>query len=230
MGTFQYMLAPMEGITDDPFRKLCHKHGADLTFTPMARISGLSRGNKVTLARSAIESSTPTEIQLLGNRPDQLERFLSRFEPNGGFQGFNLNLGCSSPQVLKDGLGSAMIKRITRVSDMITVIKDHGYSASIKMRLGMNSYEEEKGAYLNLIEGVDANYFIVHARNGQQDLSQPVNLSAYQKCVETGKTIIANGDIRTLEHVKILKEWGVGGVMIGRAAVEDPKIFSEIRK
>ncbi len=227
---FVYMLAPMEDITDDAFRTLCHSRGADLTFTPMARVSGLVRKNKATWSRITISSDTPTEIQLLCNRTDCLERFLTSFEPpEKGFNGFNLNLGCPSPRVIRDGLGCAMVRRVSRTAELVRTINDHGHSASIKLRLGMNAYEKEKKTYLNLIEGVDADYFIVHARHGQQNLDDPADFSVYEACVKTGKMIIGNGDIRTREQIAQLKELGVGGIMVGRAAVEDPTIFSRLR-
>lgn len=227
---FVYMLAPMEGITDDQFRTICHSQGADLTFTPMARVSGLCRKNRVTWSRIALSSETPTVIQLLCNRTDRLERFLTLFEPpSTGFKGFNLNLGCPSPRIISDGLGCAMIKRVSRTAELIRILNDHGYSASIKLRLGLNAYEKERRAYFHLIEGVDAEYFIVHARHGQQDLDDPADFSVYEACVKTGKVIIANGDIRTREQVGSLKDLGVEGVMIGRAAVEDPMIFLRLR-
>lgn len=230
MSTFRLMLAPMEDITDDAFRTLCHSHGADLTFTPMARVSGLIRGNKPTLFRIEISSETPTEIQLLCNKVDRLERFLATFEPpTSGFQGFNLNLGCPSPNVIRDGLGCAMIRRVSRTAELVRTIHDHGYSASIKLRLGKNAFEKEKRAYLNVIEAVDADFFIVHARHGLEDLEDPADNYVYDECVGTGRKIIANGDVRSKDQITELRNLGVSGVMIGRAAVKDPSIFTRLR-
>jgi tRNA-dihydrouridine synthase len=93
----------------------------------------------------------------------------------------------------------------------------------------MNKYEKEKGAYLNLIKSVDAAFFVVHARTAEQTLEQPADFSVYAKCVDTGKRIVANGSIRTKEQVAALKESGLYGAMIGRAAMGNPKIFRELR-
>ena len=76
MTRFQYMLAPMEGYTDNAFRRLCFEHGADLTFTEMTRIDGLARKNKVSLKRIEILDDTPTQIQLIGAKEASLEKFL----------------------------------------------------------------------------------------------------------------------------------------------------------
>ena len=97
------------------------------------------------------------------------------------------------------------------------------------MRLGVNDYEKMKGAYLNLINNVDASFFIVHARTAKQRSNEPADFSVYHKCLDTGKLIVANGDIKTREKVLELKKMGLYGAMIGRAAIEDPQIFKELK-
>ncbi|MFH1221668.1 MAG: tRNA-dihydrouridine synthase, partial [Candidatus Micrarchaeota archaeon] len=142
---------------------------------------------------------------------------------------FNLNLGCSSPSFLRQGIGAAMVKRVSRVKEVVKLINDAGFSCSLKLRLGVNAYEKEKGAYLNLINAVDASFFVVHARTAEETLDDPADFSVYAKCVATGKKIVANGDIKTKKQIAELKELGLYGAMIGRAAVANPKIFSELR-
>jgi len=122
-----------------------------------------------------------------------------------------------------------MVKRVTRTKDIVKLICDSGYECSIKMRLGETEYEKKRGAYLNIIQNVDASFFVVHARTAMQTLKQPADFSVYAKCVETGKKIVANGDICTRVQVLSLKEQGLYGVMIGRAAMKNPKIFQELR-
>jgi tRNA-dihydrouridine synthase B len=226
---FQLMLAPMEGGTDSAFRALCHKNGADLTFTEIARVGNLSRGKKGELEKIAIPDATPTQIQLAGAKLPEYENFLSSFKPTSGFRGFNLNLGCSAPDFLRQGLGAAMVKRVTRVNEIVSLIGKHGYECSIKMRLGVDNYEKQKGAYLNLISAVDASFFVVHARTAKQTLRDKADFSVYEKCVATGKKIVANGDIKTKEQIDALRQQGLHGAMIGRAAMGNPGIFRELR-
>ena len=97
------------------------------------------------------------------------------------------------------------------------------------MRLGINKRDKEYKAYLNLLNNVDADFFVIHARYGMQNYEEPADFSVYEECVKTGKEIIANGDIKTREQVEYLKEVGVKGVMIGRAAVLDPSIFNKLK-
>lgn len=223
------MLAPMEKTTDAAFRTLCYQNGADLTFTEIARVGNLARGKKGELETIALSDSTPTQIQLAGAKLVDYEKFLSSFSPSHGFKGFNLNLGCSAPFFLQQGIGAAMVKRVTRTKDIVKMIQDAGYECSIKMRLGETEYEKKRGAYLNIIQNVDASFFAVHARIAMQTLKQPADFSVYSKCVETGKKIVANGDIKTKEQVRSLKESGLYGAMIGRAAKVNPKIFLELK-
>ena len=240
--TFLYCLAPIEGYTDNAFRTLCYRHGADLTFTEMARLDALVRRNASTWERTTLLNDTPTVIQLIGNKEEQLAKFLSQFsdkkESNfsdknesklSNFQGFNLNIACPSPQFVKLGLGCAMIKRVAKVQKLVEVIKNKGYKASIKMRLGLNKYELDKKAYLNIIKNVDADYFVVHARHGADTYENKTHDEVYEECVAKGKTIIANGDIDSVEKVEKLKSVGVKGVMIGKPAIQNPAIFDLLK-
>ena len=223
------MLAPMEEVTDEAFRTLCYNNGADMTFTEMVRISNLSKGKKFETSRIKISTVTPTQIQLAGAKINEYEKFLKTFKPENGFCSFNLNLGCPSPEFIRQGIGAAMIKRVTRVGEIVKLIQKYGFDCSIKMRLGVNDYEKKKGAYLNLIKNVDATFFIVHARTAKQKSNDPADFSVYQKCLDTGKLIVANGDIKTKEKVIELKKLGLYGAMIGRAAIENPSIFKDLK-
>ncbi len=223
------MLAPMEGVTDNELRTLCYRNGADLTFTEMARVDNLSKMKKGELEKISITNSTPTQIQLAGAKISEYEKFLAGFKAAEGFRGFNLNLGCPSPSFIRQGLGAAMIKRISRVNEIVKLIGRSGFECSIKLRLGLNGYEKEKGVYLNLIKNVDASFFAVHARTAKQTEKNPADFSIYPECVDTGKRIVANGDIKTREQIKELERLGLFGAMIGRAAVVNPKIFNELK-
>jgi len=220
----------MEDHTGPEFRELCYKKGADSTFTEMARISALARGNKSTLEKIKIPNPIPTYIQLIGSNEKDLNKFLQNFKPQKGFLGFNLNLGCPSPDIIQSGLGCALIKRISKVKKLVKIIRDHNYSVSIKLRLGMNKFEKEKKSYLNLINEVDADFFIVHARHGQETYKNPADFDVYKECVKTDKIIIANGDIKTKEQIQYLKSIGVKGAMIGRAALKNPDIFNNLKE
>ncbi|MBU2589293.1 MAG: tRNA-dihydrouridine synthase family protein [Nanoarchaeota archaeon] len=229
MKKFQYMLAPIERITSPAFRNIAHKYGADLTFTEQIRAEGLAKNNKATWERLELIDNTPTVIQLTGIKESNFKKFLDKFEPKKAFKGINLNLGCPSHKVIQLGLGCAMVKRVNKTQKIIELIKDYSYEVSIKLRLGMNLFEKENKIYLNLINGTKADYYIVHARHGKQSYKSLADFSVYKECVETGKDIVANGDIKTKEHIDFLKDLGLKGAMIGRAAIFDPGIFNRLK-
>jgi tRNA-dihydrouridine synthase B len=226
---FLYMSAPLEDTTDPVFRKLAHKYGADLTLTEMTRIESLSKNNQSTWSKIVIPDNTPTQIQLVGSNEMSLKRFLNKYTPEGGFKGFNFNLGCPSPHIVGQGYGCAMIKRISKVRKMVALVHDFDYPCSIKMRLGLNKFEKERKVYLNLIDAVDAEFFVVHARHGAQHYEEPADFSVFKECTKLGKTIIANGDINKKEQIDFLKSVGVKGAMIGRAAITDLAIFDRLK-
>lgn len=230
MKYFELMLAPMEDHTNVEFRELCYKRGADSTFTEMARISRLAKNDSRALERIKILKPIPTYIQLIGSNEKDLDKFLQNFKPKEGFRGFNLNLGCSSKNIVQSGIGCALIKRINKVKKLVQVIRDHNYPVSIKLRLGMNKFEKKKKSYLNLINEVDADFFIVHARHGKQAYTIPADFEVYKECVETNKIIIANGDIKTKKQIQYLKSIGIKGAMIGRAALLDQDIFNNLKQ
>lgn len=216
---------PLEDNSDPAFRKLCYMHGADLTFTEMTRLKGLLKRNKATYQKIRMPDDTPTVIQLLVSNEKDVEEFLKIFSPGPGFFGFNLNMGCPSPDITGIGLGCAFMKRIAKTQRIIDVFRKYNYPISLKIRLGLNEFEKNKKVYLNIIQNTTPDYFIVHARHGKQTYDDPADFSIYDEIVATGKKIIANGDIHTVAQIELLRKKGLAGVMIGRNAVYNPGIF-----
>jgi tRNA-dihydrouridine synthase B len=228
---FRFMLASLEGYSDSVLRTLCFHHGVDLTFTEMAHVESFLKNNRLALEKIAVRDFTPVQIQLLTGREYELERFLEGFTSFPGFEGFNLNLSCPSPDVIGRGKGAAMIKRVAKTQRLVSLIHGHGYAASLKMRLGTNAHERELKVYLNAIRGVDADFFVVHAKTAAQSSAESEDYSVFPECVNAAgeRPVIANGGIDSPEKVKALKEMSVGGVMIGRAALSNPAIFDSLK-
>jgi tRNA-dihydrouridine synthase len=199
----------------------------------MTRVEGLIRNNKPTLAKIRVCDSTPVEVQLLASNDEQLEKYLSSFTPFDGFKGFNLNLSCPSREIMQVGRGAAMVKRLSKVQKLVSIFTKHNFPVSLKLRLGMNEYEQNYKVYLKLIQGVDAEYYIVHAKHGMQTSQEDTNYSILPECIDAakskGREVIANGGIDSREKVDLLKKMGAGGVMIGRAAMNNPSIFDLLK-
>ncbi len=223
-------LAPLEGISDCAFRTLCYDYGADLTFTEMIRVDGLVKKNKSTLALLDLKNTTPTGVQLLAIKPEILKKFVQNFSSYAIDPAcFNLNLGCPSPDVIVQGGGAALVKRTKRVEELVNILKKLGYPVSVKIRLGMNNVEKEHKVYLHLLQEVNADAFIIHARHARQKSSEPADWSVFQECLDTGKHIIPNGDISKIEDILYFKKLGIKEVMIGRAAVHNPSVFQLLK-
>ncbi len=224
------MLAPLEDYSGPAFRSLCHKYGADLTFTEMVRVEGTVRNNKATLSKLCFPDNTPIQIQFLIGNENQLEKYLSSFKSFDGFEGFNLNLGCPSAEIIKAGRGAGMVKRLSKAQRTVAIVKKQNHPVSIKMRLGANALEKSYKVYLRLIQNVDVDFFIVHPKHGMVTSDEPTDDLVYLECVDAAKArgipIIANGGIDSKQKIDWLKSIGVGGAMIGRAAITNPSIFN----
>ena len=229
---FRYEFAPLEDTSDVALRELCWRHGADATYTEMARVDSLARKNKSTLEKTRMDGEAPAWIQITPGKDQVLKRYFTEFskqEQPKHFLGFNFNMGCPSPHLIRDGLGCAMVKRVSKTQKMVAIAKDYGFPVSIKIRLGMNKAEKDRKVYRNLIDAVNADHFVVHGRVGADTYATPADYDALAECASLGKPIIANGDVHTKEQVHELKAAGCVGVMIGRAAVFDPAIFDRLK-
>jgi len=224
---FSFMLASMERYSDSVFRSLCFRHGADLTFTEMTHVESLLNRNKGSLMKVVHRDDTPVQVQVLSSSEVKFTRFLSGFEAFDGFMGFNLNLSCPSRDVIRKGKGAAMVKRAAKTQRLVSVIRDFGFPVSVKIRLGLNRFEKDNKLYLNSIRGVDPDFFVVHAKHAGQGSDEAEDYSVFPECVEEarGIPVIANGGVDSVEKVRELMGMGVGGVMMGRAALADPSIF-----
>ncbi len=222
-------LAPMEGITDCAFRTLCYNNSADLTFTEMIRIDALIRGNKAT--QKLIEwNSTPTALQILGVKLNSIQEFVKQFPSyNINPTQININASCPSPDVIRTGAGAALMKRTQRLNEMISCLQRLDLPVTVKMRLGLNEFEKKNKVYLNTLKTVDADAFIIHAKHARQESQEKSDWNVFEECIATGKHIVANGDISTKEHVDYFKKLGLKEVMIGRAAIKNPKIFRMLK-
>lgn len=217
-------LAPLDGISDCAFRTLCYNYGADKTFTPMVRVESLVRKNKSSLDLIDLKNKTPTGIQLLAVKVDNVKRFVASYNYNA--DSICLNLGCPSIDLIRVGAGAAMIKRISRVKEIVFELKKLDLPVYVKLRLGLNYNEMKKKVYLNLIREVDCDAFILHAKHAGEDSFTKSHWEVFDQDF-FGKKIIPNGDINTREDLEHFKKFDT--VMIGRAALKNPSVFSYLK-
>ncbi len=217
-------LAPLEGISDCAFRTLCYNYGADLTFTPMIRVESLNIKNKSSLDLIDLKNNTPVGIQILAVKINDVKMFVKNYNYNAN--SICLNLGCPSPDVIKEGAGAAMIKRVTKARDIVNEIKKLNLPVYVKLRLGLNEYEMKRKVYMNLIKEVDCDGFIIHAKHAREDSRSKSHWEIFNEDF-FGKKIIPNGDIKSREDLEFFKRFDT--VMIGRAALKNPSVFRHLK-
>jgi len=235
-------LSPMESVSDFSFRKLCHEHGADMTFIEMLYADAIVRRNKATLAHVDSFDQTPTGIQLLASKPDILKKTLEFIrlkigEKDDLFSNLSivdLHFGCPSPAVIKSGNGPALCKRTQRMTDLLKTLKRHSpLPAGIKIRLGLNNQDKKNKVYLRVLEianAVGIDYITVHPKTAIDSSRAPIDYAALQEIIDHAAIpVIGSGFVTDGRSAKKMMDMGCSAVMIARAAVGYPWVFEEIK-
>jgi len=229
----QVWLSPMEGVSDLGFRNLCFEEGADMTFTEMIRADAIVRGNKATISLIDNHIDIKQGIQLLADKPAILRKAIEKIDFKNIYA-VDLNFGCPSPDVIGKGKGPALLKRVKKMRDLLTVLKKHSpVPCGIKMRLGMNSKEKKNKIYLRVIEianELKLDWITVHPKTADQGSQEPIDFIALKEIIEHAEIpIIGNGFVKDKLSAQKMFDLGCKGVMIARAAIGNPWIFNEIK-
>lgn len=226
---FIIALAPMAGVTDFAFRKICADYGADMVVSEMISVKALENKSFKTEKMLREESKAIRCCQLFGHEVESIEKALSTklFEH---FDIIDFNCGCPAPKIVKNKDGSAMMLNIEKTKQVIsTLVKYSNKPVSVKFRLGINdtlNYIE----FGKMCEECGVSFITLHARTREQGYAGEVDKSAYEKLIKAVNIpVFWSGDIKTKEDVEYAKNIGCAGVMIGRNAMGNPEIFSELK-
>ncbi len=227
---FVYALAPMVGVTDFAFRKICADFGADLVVTEMISLKALENNSSKTEKMLREESSCLRACQLFGHDVKSIEKALST-DLFDAFDFIDFNCGCPAPKIVKNNDGSAMMRDIKSTRKVISCIVENSKKpVSVKFRLGIDdniNYLE----FAKMCEECGVSFLILHARKREQGYSGTVDKSAYEKLVKAVKIpVLWSGDILSKEDADYAKKIGCAGVMIGRGALGTPEIFSKLKE
>lgn len=227
-----YILAPLAGFTDLPFRSVVKKFGADLTVSEMISSNALAHGSQKTLhmlEKSPLED--PYSVQISANDPDMAKRAVEVLNEKDGIDIIDLNCGCPVPKVFGHGSGSALLDDIPRLKAILRAINETSNKSmnSAKIRLGVNDKNHVNIA--KNIEETGVDFIAVHGRTRAGKYKAPVDYDAIKEVKEAVSIpVIANGDIDSYEKAKwVLEYTGADGVMIGRGAVGAPWIFHQLK-
>ncbi|MCF6340456.1 MAG: tRNA dihydrouridine synthase DusB [Sulfurimonas sp.] len=227
-----FVLAPLAGFTDLPFRSVAKKFGADLTVSEMLSSNALAHGSVKTLHMLKKSSNEdPYSVQISASQADMAKRAVEVLNEYEGIDIIDLNCGCPVPKVVGHGSGSSLLLNLPLMGDIIKTIKDTSSKSlvSVKIRLGF-----EKKNHINIakmVEDSGADFLAVHGRTRVGKFKAPVDYDAIKEIKEVVSIpVIANGDIDSYEKAKwVLEHTGANGVMIGRGAVGAPWIFHQLR-
>lgn len=226
---FIYALAPMAGVTDFAFRKICADFGADMVVTEMISVKALENKSFKTEKMLREESNCIKVCQLFGHDTNSIEKAMQTnlFD---NFDFIDFNCGCPAPKIVKNNDGSAMMRNLEKTKTVIsTLVKASKKPVSVKFRLGIEdniNYIE----FAKMCEDCGVSFITLHARTREQGYAGTVDKSAYKKLIDSVKIpVFWSGDIATIEDVEYAKSIGCAGVMIGRNSMGNPEIFSKLK-
>lgn len=234
LGDFPVILAPMEDITDPPFRIICKKLGADLVYSEFISSDGLIRNAGKSIEKMEIfDEERPIAIQIFGNNIDSMKEatdVVARVNP----EIIDINFGCSVKKIVAKESGAGMLKNIPKMLKMAeAVVKSTEIPVTVKTRLGWDENSIKIVEIVEALQDVGIKAVAIHARTAKQLYKGNADWSWYHKIKENQKIqipVFGNGDIDSPEKALEMKmNYPVDGIMIGRATIGNPWIFREIK-
>lgn len=227
-----FLLAPMAGITDRPFRSFMRRLGCGVVISELVSAHGLEfKSEKTARLMEFDEVQRPVGIQLFGESPEIIGR-AAKIVEDFGADFVDLNFGCPVPKVTKKGGGSAVLRDLAKVSEVFRAVKGAvSIPVTVKIRIGWDesSRNAEQVAHIAYNEGLT--WVAIHGRTRAQGYSGLADWDYIAEVKSQSRIpIIGNGDIASSAMaVRRLKESGCDGVMIGRGCLKNPWIFEEAR-
>ena len=227
-------LAPMAGVTDMPMRILCFEQGAAWAVTEMISAKGYLYAPENTRAIEELLRRDPSEgalgLQLFGREPQFMAEAAARLSDKG-FAFIDINMGCPAHRIVGNGEGSALMKEVDLAGEIIAAtVRASSVPVTVKMRIGWDDENINCVDLAKRCENAGAAALTVHGRTKLQMYSGEVDRETIKKVKQSVHIpVIANGDILCADDaISMLKDTGADGVAIGRGAVGNPFIFSEI--
>ena len=227
----QVILAPMAGVSDIAFRRLCHEQGAGLVCSEMVSAKAILYGNKNTEELLQIHPEEgAVSLQLFGSDPDIVSEMAKRIEERP-FAVLDLNMGCPVPKVVNNGEGSALMKDPLLAGRIVEkTAKAIQKPLTVKIRKGFDDDHVNAVEMAHILQESGAAAVAVHGRTREQYYSGQADWDIIAQVKAAVKIpVIGNGDVTDGESaLQLLKKTGCDGVMIGRGAQGNPWVFREV--
>ncbi len=241
-------LAPLAGVSDRAFRRVCRACGADFTVSEMVSAKALcyeqrKRGSQSPSVSgwlaSVMRDELPMAVQIFGSEPDFMAEAARMIETNGYVgcvsevppSAIDINMGCPVRKVTGNGEGSALLKSPKLIGEIVTaVVKAVSIPVTVKIRAGWDKDSINAPEVARIIEASGASMLTVHARTREQMYEPGVDRSVITAVKNSVSIpVLGNGDVYTAaDALSMLEETGCDGVMIARGAMGNPWVFSEI--
>ncbi len=234
LGNTPLLLAPMEDVTDPPFRYVCKMFGADLMYTEFISSEGLIRDAAKSVKKLDFdEIERPVGIQIFGHNIDSMveaARYAEEAQPDL----IDINFGCSVKKVVSKGAGAGILNDIPKMIKMTeSIVKAVKLPVTVKTRLGYDDQHREIVDIAERLQDTGIKALSIHGRLRTTKYSQPADWTLIGEVTNNPRMhipIFGNGDINNAETARhLLDTYGVDGLMIGRATYGNPWIFKEIK-
>ena len=227
------MLAPMAGVTDLAFRKICKKYGnPGLVYTEMASSRAIFHNDEKTKKLLNVEDEKrPIAVQIFGNDPEIMAFAANKVSKIADI--IDINMGCPAPKVVKNGDGSKLLLNPELIGDIVKeVVKTVEKPVTVKMRKGWDKNNINAVDVARIIEQSGASAITIHGRTREEYYSGRADLDIIKQVKEAVNIpVIGNGDIKSIEDANKMFEYcNVDGIMIGRATIGNPWIIDDIVK
>lgn len=234
--SFPLYLAPMAGVTDPIFRSICKEAGADIMLTEFVSADGISQAWERNRRYIIFEDAhRPLGIQIFGAQPEQMAAAAARIVQETQPDFIDINAGCPVPKVVGKNGGSSLLKNLPLLQDIAArVVREVGDTCPVtaKIRLGWDAEHINATETVQRLEQAGVQAVTVHGRTRSQQYGGNADWKQIEACTQAVQIpIIGNGDIRTPEDVRRVREGThIRGIMIGRAAMSAPWIFAQAKR